>query len=112
MKSQGANVEKRANLPVYTISSYTEALAPALQSREPRADPPQHRRRRRHPSKHVCRSVHAEQSDCIIWAYSSICVAASPETRFKLCHPPTQAKFEKWKKGTMQSGHILQPAVK
>lgn len=35
MKSQGANVEKRANLPVYTISSYTEALAPALQSREP-----------------------------------------------------------------------------
>lgn len=28
-------------------------------------------------------------------------------------HPPTQAaKFEKWKKGTMQSGHILQPAVK
>lgn len=29
MKSQGANAEKRANLPVYTISSYTEALAPA-----------------------------------------------------------------------------------
>lgn len=71
MKSQGANVEKRANLPVYTISSYTEALAPAPQK----------------PPQHVCRSVHAEQSDCIIWAYSSICVAASPETRFKLCHP-------------------------
>lgn len=32
MKSQGANVEKRANLPVYTISSYTEALAPAPQN--------------------------------------------------------------------------------
>lgn len=30
MKSQGANAVKRANLPVYTISSYTEALAPAL----------------------------------------------------------------------------------
>lgn len=29
MKSQGANVETRANLPVYTISSSTEALAPA-----------------------------------------------------------------------------------
>lgn len=39
MKSQGANVEKRANLPVYTISSYTEALAPALQSREPTPPP-------------------------------------------------------------------------
>lgn len=96
MKSQGANSETGASPPVYTISSYTEA----------------------HP-QHVCRSVHAEQSDCIIWVYSSICVAASPETRFMLCppprrpHPPTQAaKFEKWKKGTMQSGHILQPAVK
>lgn len=29
MKSRGADVETRANLPVYTISSYTEALAPA-----------------------------------------------------------------------------------
>lgn len=31
MKSQGADVETRANLPVYTISSYTEALASAAQ---------------------------------------------------------------------------------
>lgn len=75
MKSQGANVEKRVNLPVYTISSYTEALAPA-----PQTPPYPHH-------QHVCRRVHAEQSDCIIWAYSSICVAASPETGFKLCHP-------------------------
>lgn len=76
MKSQGANAEKRANLPVYTISSYTEALAPA--PKNPQLPP---------HTQHVCRSVHAEQSDCIIWACSSICVAASPETCFKLCHP-------------------------
>lgn len=30
--------------------------------------------------QHVRRGVHAEQSDCIIWACSSICVAASTET--------------------------------
>lgn len=35
MKSQGAKAVKRANLPVYTISSYTEALAPALQKLPP-----------------------------------------------------------------------------
>lgn len=40
MKSQGANAEKRANLPVYTISSYTEALAPA--PKNPQLPPPTH----------------------------------------------------------------------
>lgn len=40
MKSQGANVETRANLPVYTISSYTEALAPA--PAEPPSSPRPH----------------------------------------------------------------------
>lgn len=40
MKSQGAKAVKRANLPVYTISSYTEALAPALQKPPPHTHPP------------------------------------------------------------------------
>ncbi|KAK5855803.1 hypothetical protein PBY51_007445 [Eleginops maclovinus] len=39
MKSQGADVETRANLPVYTISSYTEALAPAPQKHPPHTSP-------------------------------------------------------------------------
>lgn len=39
MKSQGANAVKRANLPVYTISSYTEALAPALPEPPLRSNP-------------------------------------------------------------------------
>lgn len=77
MKSRGANVETRANLSVNTISSYAEALATA--------PPPA----ATFSTKHVCRSVHAEQSDCIIWAYSSICVAASCRNPFQaVSHPP------------------------
>lgn len=87
MKSRGANVETRANLSVNTISSYTEASVSAY--------PPPTPHHHCHPpppttfsTKHVCRSVHAEQSDCIIWAYSSICVAASCRNPFQAVSPP------------------------
>lgn len=105
MKSQGANVKKGANLPVYTISSYTEASAPALLNATPTPPPP--------PASETC----LQKCSCWTkWLYHlgllfhlCCCFSWNP---FQAVSPPTQAKFEKWKKGTMQSGHILQPAVK
>lgn len=106
MKSQGADAVKRANLPVYTISSNTEALAPALQKPLHSTPPP-------HPPSKTC------LQECSCWTkwfyhlgllfHLCCCFSWNP---FQAVSPPTQAKFEKWEKGTMQSGHILQPAVK
>lgn len=102
MKSQGANAVKRANLPLYTISSYTEALAPAL------PEPP--------PPSAPTPTCLQKCSSWTKWLYHlgplfhlCCCFSWNP---FQAVSPPTQAKFEKWKKGTMQSEHILQPAGK
>lgn len=56
MKSQGANAEKRANLPVYTISSYTDALVPALQN-NPSFFYHQHQRPLLHPPSNMFAEV-------------------------------------------------------
>ena len=98
MKSQGANVQNGANLPVYTISSYTDASVPAPQNCSPRLTCLQ---------GCSCRTKWLYHLGLLF--HLCCCFSWNP---FQAVSPTTQAKFEKWKKGTMQSGHILQPAVK